>query len=321
MKILQVADRPGWAVDRLSKPLTGDNVDICYFEVHDRFLDTGYTEKGVSKPYSLELANNYDVVHFHRWKAAELVVNKLNVGIKTVLSLHNEHDFKEADLSLYDVIICPTNYIFDNVEHPRKFLVPYGIDLKKYQYDFKEHEDNVGFIGRVIPHKRFEKIHYACLTAGIQLIATGYIEDPKLFGKYKGHALGKGVRDPIFTSMLPEVQMPDFYHKLKFLVSVSEERHETGPLPVLEAMASGVPVISTQVGWARDWCRHGENIWFVGDKTVNDQKKLGKLLYDLLQRKDIQIRLRNNGMMVVSKFGLDRYKKSLMQIYEDITNC
>ena len=45
-RILQIADRPGWAIDRLSKPVAEiyDNVDIMYFNIgKGGFLDTGYS--------------------------------------------------------------------------------------------------------------------------------------------------------------------------------------------------------------------------------------------------------------------------------------
>jgi glycosyltransferase involved in cell wall biosynthesis len=40
-------------------------------------------------------------------------------------------------------------------------------------------------------------------------------------------------------------------------------RQEGGPKGMLEAMASGVPVVTTRVGQAMDLVRHGENAWLV----------------------------------------------------------
>jgi len=44
---------------------------------------------------------------------------------------------------------------------------------------------------------------------------------------------------------------------------VVPSRQEGGPKGVLEAMASGVPVVTTRVGQAMDLVRHGENAWLV----------------------------------------------------------
>jgi len=50
-------------------------------------------------------------------------------------------------------------------------------------------------------------------------------------------------------------------------VCVVTSRDEGGPRAVLEAMATGVPLVSTRVGQAADLVRHGENGWLtdVGD--------------------------------------------------------
>ncbi len=44
---------------------------------------------------------------------------------------------------------------------------------------------------------------------------------------------------------------------------VVSSRQEGGPKGLFEAMASGVPVVTTRVGQAMDLVRHGENAWLV----------------------------------------------------------
>jgi glycosyltransferase involved in cell wall biosynthesis len=46
-------------------------------------------------------------------------------------------------------------------------------------------------------------------------------------------------------------------------------RDEGGPRAVLEAMATGVPLVTTRVGQALDLVRHGENAWMVGVEDVD----------------------------------------------------
>lgn len=48
------------------------------------------------------------------------------------------------------------------------------------------------------------------------------------------------------AKMLTHADMVDFYNSIDLLVCMSKS--ETGPMPVMEAMACGVPVISTSVG-------------------------------------------------------------------------
>jgi glycosyltransferase involved in cell wall biosynthesis len=62
---------------------------------------------------------------------------------------------------------------------------------------------------------------------------------------------------------------------------VVPSRQEGGPKGVLEAMASGVPVVSTRVGQAAELVRDGENGWLV---DVDDDEALAKRLTAVVGR-------------------------------------
>jgi glycosyltransferase involved in cell wall biosynthesis len=57
------------------------------------------------------------------------------------------------------------------------------------------------------------------------------------------------------------------YHAIDLYLVTS--RQEGGPKAVLEAMAAGVPVVTTRVGQAMDLVRHGDNGWMVGVDEVD----------------------------------------------------
>jgi glycosyltransferase involved in cell wall biosynthesis len=58
-----------------------------------------------------------------------------------------------------------------------------------------------------------------------------------------------------------QAEVAPLYHALDLYLIAS--RQEGGPKALLEAMASGVPVVTTRVGQAMDLVRHGENGWLV----------------------------------------------------------
>ena len=74
---------------------------------------------------------------------------------------------------------------------------------------------------------------------------------------------------------LPRKGMPDFYRSLDVLVVTS--RSETGPLPLLEALCCGIPVVTTDVGLAPIHVRHGVNGWFYDGTPLGLRWILGKL--------------------------------------------
>src|SRR4029453_13118773 len=62
------------------------------------------------------------------------------------------------------------------------------------------------------------------------------------------------------------------FHALDLYVVAS--RQEGGPKAVLEAMATGVPIVSTRVGQAADLIEHGVNGWLA---EVEDSMSLAEL--------------------------------------------
>ena len=315
-RVLVCADRPGWAIDRLAKPITErvENCDLCYFNTkEDRYLDSGYSKKG-GVQYRTELANGYDIVHFHHLRAAISILGE--VKARKILHIHTERDeYENVDLDRFDDIICPTqnvvNFMAERVERARVHFVPHGINLDKYVYKFRTPEPNiVGWVGRVMEHKRFDVVLNAICAAGLKMAGVGYIDDTRPFVRHSKDV--KEGRDFNFSIFYPENKMADFYANLNLFVCLSKPGIEVGPLPVMEAMACGIPVITTRVGWAADHCIHGSDVWFVEEDEIKNLDKIIRCVYDDM---NLRRKLRDNGIRLVSKFGLDAYTNKIKEIY------
>jgi len=95
---------------------------------------------------------------------------------------------------------------------------------------------------------------------------------------------------------LPYSKMGEFYHSFHTYVCVS--KGETGPLPVLEAAASGLPVVSTAVGIVPELL---EDEWIIQDTkpevvTREVNKKLSILANDPELRRKVGERNRKEIM-------------------------
>jgi glycosyltransferase involved in cell wall biosynthesis len=91
---------------------------------------------------------------------------------------------------------------------------------------------------------------------------------PELFFLLTGPARGyvkqglDGLGIPHRHLLLPDVEsLSQAYHAID--VCLVSSRDEGGPRAVLEALATGVPLVTTRVGQAADLVRHGENGWMV----------------------------------------------------------
>ena len=86
---------------------------------------------------------------------------------------------------------------------------------------------------------------------------------------------------------------------------------ETNSLATMEAMACGVPVISTPVGFLKDYIRHGYNGYFFPRR---DSYALSKRLSELLGNPQVRKAMSENARRtIVERFSWDRTAEELMQ--------
>ena len=80
-------------------------------------------------------------------------------------------------------------------------------------------------------------------------------------------------------------EYPTYYHMMRTLISTSVL--EGGPIPLIEALMTNIPVIATRTGFAEDIITHGENGYIFDiekcpvEKVVSHVKQLGNLEQDL----------------------------------------
>ena len=319
LRVLIVADRLGWAIDRLAKPVAEkfDNVDLCYFWTKpSRYLDTGYSKVDEGIQFDPANLDKYDVVHFHKADAVGGYINSMKA--RKIVTKHTEVK-QDVDWSKFDDVICPTKYVYDEMGEydVRRHYVPTGIDIKKYNYSFTQPKENtVGYVGRVIDHKRIDLVLNACMEAKLRMIGCGYWEHPRLLDKYHINEKVAQGTDYDFITFLPEDQMPGFYAKMNLFICMSEPHIETGPLPIMEALACGIPVITTPVGWAKDHLTHEKNVFFIQEDET-DYKYVARKLRDIYDRPDIRGSYREKGLQLIKNFSLDIYCDKLMSIYEE----
>jgi glycosyltransferase involved in cell wall biosynthesis len=133
---------------------------------------------------------------------------------------------------------------------PKKFVVG-----AVGNFSFEVYDDWKGFSKYIVP---------ACKKARVELKWCGWQ------GK-SSHGL--------VSKQLTMREMPDFYRSLSCLVSMSKSEGCSGV--TMEAMASGLPVISTPVGWHYENCK--DNILWV-KRPKNETKPQVKKTIDLLAK-------------------------------------
>lgn len=148
-----------------------------------------------------------------------------------------------------DGIIAHSNYVLDRIMHPNKFLVTIGIDPSVFEASFiaKPPSKNILMVGR----DYFQKGLYTALKA-LPIILKS-IPDARLtvIGKEYPHSklfakiLAKDL--PVsYIDGVPREQLGKYYNEASVLVHPSHV--EAFGIVILEAMASGLPVVASNVG-------------------------------------------------------------------------
>jgi len=100
-------------------------------------------------------------------------------------------------------------------------------------------------------------------------------------------------------------------------VSVSSLRQEGLPVNVMEAMATGLPLVVTDCRGNRDLVRNGENGFVVG---INDVDSFSDAVEKIFKSKDLRIRFRKRNLEIIGKYSLEKVKQEMKEIYGEVMN-
>jgi glycosyltransferase involved in cell wall biosynthesis len=108
--------------------------------------------------------------------------------------------------------------------------------------------------------------------------------------------------------------MPAVFHELDLVVSSSLS--EAMPLAVMEAMASGLPVVACKVGGIPDLVAHGLTGW-LADK--GDYETLAAHVVDLLENDAVRLAAGAAAReRAVARMGLDRGIETTMRLFSQL---
>ncbi len=255
--------------------------------------------------------------------------------------LHNKY-LMLGILSCADKIIISSFDYADNSniknikkKYPEKFVeLPFGVDLNRFlpsekplelvdKYKIKKGEKVILFVGGLdkahyfkgVPdlikafHKLGQNFKMPC-----RLIIVGE-GDRKFY--YEQIAFDFGLRGKvIFAGRIDDRHLPRFYNLADLLVLPSTTKGEALGIVLLEAMASGVPVIASNLPGVRSVVKNGENGFLVEPKNIDDLVvKMGKIL----KNKELAIKLGKRGREIAKeKYNELKIGKKLIEIFDSL---
>jgi alpha-maltose-1-phosphate synthase len=227
----------------------------------------------------------------------------------------------------YDLFLTVSAYSAREFGAPpdRTRVIYGGADPGRYAPDASTTRDGALFVGRLTPHKGVDRLLQA-LPPGARLRVVGSTghdprppenDYPRLL-----HHLATG-RDARFLGALADAELPAIYRSAEVLVlpSVHETCYgrrvavsELLGLSLLEAMASGTPVIASRVGGVPEIVRHGETGFLVEPGNVAElHERLEQLLRDTALARQMGV---NARALVLERFTWAHVAARCLEAYQ-----
>ncbi|HEC20162.1 MAG TPA: glycosyltransferase family 1 protein [Gammaproteobacteria bacterium] len=116
-----------------------------------------------------------------------------------------------------------------------------------------------------------------------------------------------------FTGRVDNEHMADLYRHAHVMVNPSLV--DNMPISILEALASGVPVVSTNVGGVPYLVEHGETALLV---EARDHTAMAEAILSILQDEALAIKLKTAGRENVKKYAWPAVRDRWMTVYSDV---
>jgi glycosyltransferase involved in cell wall biosynthesis len=224
-----------------------------------------------------------------------------------------------------DAILCNGEAVRDYIARvygaptERCVVVRNGVDLERFAPDpgpaAGRHGPEVIGIGRLVPNKDFELFIDAAALLVRRHPGTTFtiVGDGPLRAALQRRAADAGLADALrFLGARDDI--PDLLRQADVLWSTSA--WEGLPNVVLEAAASGLPVVARDVGATREVVQHGRNGFLIGERDPEPFAACtGRLLSDPAAARTMGLEGRR---LVAEAFSLDRLAKTSEELYRAV---
>jgi glycosyltransferase involved in cell wall biosynthesis len=248
---------------------------------------------------ALVKAGGIDLLHAHLPNAHVLAGIVGRMTGKPVLATSHGHRLAMLDLEAHRAcgshlsVVCKASYLHAlalGISAGQLSCHPNGVDTEVFRprprpsvglrsaLGIATEARVAGFLGRLSPEKGPEVFLRAALIAHVTSpdLHFVFIGEGPLASTLRESVIRYGVADRVHFAGV-RLDVPAVLNELDVLVSSSHS--EAMPLAVMEAMASGLPVIATRVGGVPDLVEQGESGWLV---APNDPEEIAGRLRSLL---------------------------------------
>lgn len=317
MKILLVAEKEGTAIHRLCE-MTVKSAPWHEFRivcVHPK------------RPNQLQLKEFSDgmdwcdIIDFRYWRTAELMRSMFDITKPMMLTHYNPYNIKLTPVADYKINVVVNTEQQKLIRNAPSTLIPLPIDLDFWKFQdpkrFRTHEggDRVLMVANRIEGKKgIEEVARACNELGIEFRLVGNISDNDYFERVKK----AGGDHFVFFQNISNEELRSIYWMSSIHVCNSIDGYESGTMPILEAMATGCPVLTRNVGHVPDIFDGRNMVVRMGD--VNDVEEIKRHLSEMLADSKHLLEIRNEARFALRRRGLELYGWQYSRLYHRLVS-
>lgn len=233
-----------------------------------------------------------------------------------------------------DFVTMPTKQAIDNLILSRKkeFKVPVaavsnGVDLSNFKpgkasdeiyekYKIRKNVPTVVYVGRVDPEKKvglvvdaFSKVLEKLPEAQLVVVGDG-VDRLRIEQNAKKLGALKSIR------ILGRVLQPDLYELYRVGdVFATASEIETQGIVLIEAAASGLPLIAVNAGAVSEVCITGKNGFLCEPKNV---EQISDSIYNILSDKELQKKYSKASLEIAAEHDLEKTIDKFLNIYSKV---
>jgi len=311
LKILAVTDKLDTAIDRLAAGVGQymNGYDYKVLAVHPKRPSQQDLAEFV------RLASQADIIDYHYFRTAEMLRSHLpEIKAKPSILRHFNPYSLEGDWSDYQYIVACNKSIEADLKRGYSNVVYHPITRNPKNYVFREkptdHDVVLMVANRIEAKKGILEVAKACEQLGVAFHLVGNISDPAYFAEVAGCST------TTFSQGISDKSLAAAYNKATLHVCNSQDNFESGTMPILEAMFSGVPVLTRNVGHVPD-IYNGENM-VLNPNDKEDIDGLAKLMYKTLTDKKGLHELAQKGWQTVKSYTDQRRAYMYKRLYRSM---
>jgi glycosyltransferase involved in cell wall biosynthesis len=263
----------------------------------------------------VELWKWADVIDVQYWKSGakfrELRPDLWNKK-KKILTHYNPYNLKEETWEDYAIQVVVNST--QAKELPTARVIPLTIDLDFFKFGkIYTTEPIVNMtVSRIEGKKGVEEVAQACKELEYKLLVVGRVSD----GNYMDRVKNAGGKFLTFRNNVSDREVRQGYYESAIHVCNSVPNFESGTMPILEAMACGVPVLTQNVGHVPD-LNNGSNMR-VMDGGHENVESIKEHLKELMSGRRTRVKIRDEAAKTVQNRDDKIRAAAYRKLYEEL---